>query len=290
MSFVKLNADVIHALVTVTGPVNSIVDETMGTGENRCGYEESMSRISVERKTEKIMQMADSPGLPATLEVLPLRGIADVDTDINDDNAVVCGPQLDNVVVSKHRVPDVATTPEVIAEKEGVQKADSTRQISVNSIYCNIRLQHLPLRGISDADIAMTDDNVVAAEPRVSNVAIPPEVITEKEGLQKADSTRQIPVNSLYYNINGWSNKKVVLVENILEKKGIDVFAITEHKKNRKHDLPVSQAYDRWASCRETERGGGTTIWVRKGKFLRVSTIPMAPMKKKWTLDLVELR
>ncbi len=94
-----------------------------------------------------------------------------------------------------------------------------------------------------------------------------------------------ISVKALYCNVNGWSNKKMALTETILDEQGLDILAIAEHKKNRKHDLPNFHNYERWASCRETERGGGTAIWVKKGKFQRVTTIPMATMKKEWEYD-----
>ncbi len=122
---------------------------------------------------------------------------------------------------------------------------------------------NLPLTGIHDVD----NDTAV------------------KEIIPKADSNQRTCIKSLYCNINGWSNKKIVLVENILDEHNCDIFAVTEHKKNRKHDLPRFRVYDRWASCREIERGGGTAIWVKKGKFKRVTTIPMSPMKKEWEDD-----
>ncbi len=68
--------------------------------------------------------------------------------------------------------------------------------------------------------------------------------------------------------MNGLAKKSIESIENMLSKKEVDIFAVAEHKKGRKHDVPTFNHYDRWASCRENEQGGGTAIWVKK-KYLK---------------------
>ncbi len=39
--------------------------------------------------------------------------------------------------------------------------------------------------------------------------------------------------------------------------------------------MPDIYDYDRWATCREMENGGGVSVWVKKGKFARVCKLPV---------------
>ncbi len=101
---------------------------------------------------------------------------------------------------------------------------------------------------------------------------IPVNLIPEKQDIE---------CTVLYQNINGWSRKKQDNAFLILREKGIDIFAVAEHKKKRKQDLPNFMGYDRWATCRENENGGGVCVWVKKGKFTRTCTIPLKPVRKE---------
>ncbi len=92
-------------------------------------------------------------------------------------------------------------------------------------------------------------------------------------------------IKAVYCNVNGMSKKTNDYFETLLQSKNIDILAVCEHKKNRKNDLPMFNKYDRWASCRETENGGGTAIWIKKNIFVRTSTVPMPAMKKEWEED-----
>ncbi len=96
---------------------------------------------------------------------------------------------------------------------------------------------------------------------------------------EKINVNNDITCKVLYQNVNGWSQKKYLVVANVLMDKHIDIFAITEHKKGRKQDLPEFKEYDRWATCREVENGGGVCVWVRKGKFVRVCKIPLPEVR-----------
>ncbi len=89
----------------------------------------------------------------------------------------------------------------------------------------------------------------------------------------------------LYCNVNGIAKKSITNIDAVLSNNKVDIFGVCEHKKRRKHDIPQFVGYDRWASCRSNENGGGTAIWVKKNKLGRVTTIPMTPMKQEWEND-----
>ncbi|MCP4976533.1 MAG: hypothetical protein GY931_10265, partial [Maribacter sp.] len=176
--------------------------------------------------------------------------------------------------------------------------SDSTREsakITLKRISEERTFPFTPRFGISDSLPGEYEDTNLFRQPAVicdkEDVPRTHEVggfgpkITPPQPGNVNEPNPVISVNALYCNVNGWSNKKMELVETILNEKGLDILAITEHKKNRKHDLPNFHTYERWASCREIERGGGTAIWVKKGKFQRVTTLPMASIKKEWEYD-----
>ncbi len=66
-----------------------------------------------------------------------------------------------------------------------------------------------------------------------------------------------VKVRAVYCNMNGLAKKSINSIENMLNNTEVDIFAVSEHKKGRKHDVPMFKLYDRWASCRENEQGGG---------------------------------
>ncbi len=101
--------------------------------------------------------------------------------------------------------------------------------------------------------------------------------ITQNEGIQT--------FKVVYCNVNGLAKKSITYTESMLYEENIDIFAICEHKKRRKQDLPQFHNYVRWASCREN--GGGSAIWIKRNIFHRVTTIPMAAIKKEWEEDQV---
>ncbi|MCP4975685.1 MAG: hypothetical protein GY931_05945, partial [Maribacter sp.] len=177
--------------------------------------------------------------------------------------------------------------------------SDSTRnstKITLKKISEERTFPFTPRFGISDSLPGEYEDTNLFRQPAVicDKEDVPhthevgglgPKILPPQPAVPANEPNPVISVKALYCNVNGWSNKKMELVESILNEKGLDILAITEHKKNRKHDLPNFHTYERWASCREIERGGGTAIWIKKGKFQRVSTIPMAPIKKEWEYD-----
>ncbi len=86
-----------------------------------------------------------------------------------------------------------------------------------------------------------------------------------KKGVKACKEEKNQPngnnkIKAVYCNVNGMSKKTNDYFETLLRNKHIDILAICEHKKNRKQDLPTFNNYDRWASCRESENGGGTAI------------------------------
>ncbi len=92
-------------------------------------------------------------------------------------------------------------------------------------------------------------------------------------------------IKAVYCNMNGLSRKSTAHIADMLLKESVDIFAVSEHKKGRKQDIPTFNKYDRWASCREIEKGGETAIWIKKDKFKRVTTIPMTPINIEWEQD-----
>ncbi|MCP4976598.1 MAG: hypothetical protein GY931_10590 [Maribacter sp.] len=104
-----------------------------------------------------------------------------------------------------------------------------------------------------------------------------------------ADNTEATPIKEtikvVYCNVNGMAKKSITNIDTILNENKVDIFGVCEHKKRRKHDVPQFGGYNRWASCRNKENGGGTAIWIKKNKFDRTTTIPMPPMKEEWESD-----
>ncbi len=87
-----------------------------------------------------------------------------------------------------------------------------------------------------------------------------PGITKPQDSLSDKPVIQEIECTVLYQNINGWSRKKQDNATVILDKKGVDTFAVVEHKKRRKQDLPNFMGYDRWAKSRENENGGGVCM------------------------------
>ncbi len=123
----------------------------------------------------------------------------------------------------------------------------------------------------------------VMAKPEIKKGGLDNTVVI-RQAMQNTPAGNKI-IKAVYCNVNGLAKKSNDYFDILLQSKNIDILGVCEHKKNRKNDLPMFNNYDRWASCRETEKGGGTAIWIKKNVFARTSTVPMPAMKKEWEED-----
>ncbi len=153
------------------------------------------------------------------------------------------------------------------------------RNVFLNKTYVDNEVLFLLNKMINDVSIVMDKPlgvksdvvNCTQGTLKTERVQVP-----DRQQVQKGANKKEYSIHCsiLYQNVNGWSEKKFLITAKTLMQKRVDIFAITEHKKGRKQDLPMFKEYERWATCREGENGGGVSVWVRKGKFVRVCKLP----------------
>ncbi len=99
----------------------------------------------------------------------------------------------------------------------------------------------------------------------------------QREPEEESTVTESVEYNILYHNVNGWSEKKFMTTMTAIQKHNIDIFAKTEHKKRRRQDVRDKDR-GRMVGQREGKLkggGGGASVWVRKGKFVRVCKLQL---------------
>ncbi len=172
-----------------------------------------------------------------------------------------------------HLINEGSVWPMHLVSNEGREESQNEEHISFSNNTCVLRSDNVVLRDNENENKIKVDDDVFIETPQgFKNIRYARQSNIDNV-LQERDTTLETKVTVanriikdtvecklLYHNVNGWSEKKFLTAMNVMDHHKIDIFAITEHKKWRKQDLPDIQDYDRWATCREMENGVGVCV------------------------------